>query len=77
VASLLEVRDLNIEFAGASGVHHPAHPYTRGLLNSVPTVSTSRSKPLQTIEGMVPTSAALLPGCLFEPHCPVLASEAR
>jgi peptide/nickel transport system ATP-binding protein len=56
--------------AAADVFCHPAHPYTRGLLNSVPTLSTSRYKPLQTIEGMVPTSAALLPGCLFEPRCP-------
>ena len=49
--------------------HSPAHPYTRGLLNSVPTLRTDRSQPLRTIEGTVPNLAALPPGCRFEPRC--------
>ena len=48
---------------------HPAHPYTRGLLHSVPTLRTERSQPLQTIEGTVPAITALPPGCAFEPRC--------
>jgi len=48
---------------------HPVHPYTRGLLNSVPTLRSDRAKPLQTIEGTVPPIAALPPGCAFEPRC--------
>jgi oligopeptide/dipeptide ABC transporter ATP-binding protein len=47
----------------------PAHPYTRGLLNAVPTLATDRARPLQTIEGTVPPSHAILPGCPFEPRC--------
>jgi oligopeptide/dipeptide ABC transporter ATP-binding protein len=47
----------------------PLHPYTRGLLNSVPTLRSDRAKPLQTIEGTVPPIAALPPGCAFEPRC--------
>jgi peptide/nickel transport system ATP-binding protein len=46
---------------------HPAHPYTRGLLHSVPTLRTARSRPLQTIEGTIPQSPP--PGCAFEPRC--------
>jgi oligopeptide/dipeptide ABC transporter ATP-binding protein len=49
----------------------PRHPYTRGLLNSVPTLRSDRSKPLQTIEGTVPTISAMPPGCTFEPRCNV------
>jgi peptide/nickel transport system ATP-binding protein/oligopeptide transport system ATP-binding protein len=45
------------------------HPYTRGLLNSVPTLRTERSQPLRTIEGTVPPITALPPGCAFEPRC--------
>ena len=45
------------------------HPYTRGLLHSVPTLHTDRSKPLRTIEGTVPAIAAPPPGCPFEPRC--------
>jgi oligopeptide/dipeptide ABC transporter ATP-binding protein len=48
---------------------HPAHPYTRGLLHSVPTLRSERSQPLQTIEGTVPAITALPPGCAFEPRC--------
>jgi oligopeptide/dipeptide ABC transporter ATP-binding protein len=48
---------------------HPAHPYTRGLLHSVPTLRSERSHPLQTVEGTVPAIAALPPGCAFEPRC--------
>jgi oligopeptide/dipeptide ABC transporter ATP-binding protein len=47
----------------------PVHPYTRGLLRSVPTLRSDRSQPLRTIEGVVPAIAALPPGCSFEPRC--------
>jgi peptide/nickel transport system ATP-binding protein len=47
----------------------PAHPYTRGLLNAVPTLKTNRAQPLQTIEGTVPPLHTVPPGCPFEPRC--------
>ncbi len=47
----------------------PAHPYTRGLLHSAPTLHTDRARALQTIEGTVPALTALPPGCAFEPRC--------
>jgi oligopeptide/dipeptide ABC transporter ATP-binding protein len=47
----------------------PAHPYTRGLLQAVPTLRSDRTRPLATIEGTVPGIAALPPGCAFEPRC--------
>ena len=46
----------------------PAHPYTRGLLQAVPTLKTDRRRPLATIEGTVP-GQDLPPGCAFEPRC--------
>jgi len=49
--------------------HAPAHPYTRGLLHSVPDLKTNRSQPLETIEGTVPPLHAMPPGCPFEPRC--------
>jgi oligopeptide/dipeptide ABC transporter ATP-binding protein len=49
--------------------HAPAHPYTRGLLNSVPTLATDRTRPLKTIEGTVPALHALPVGCPFEARC--------
>ena len=59
-----------VEMGTAQGVfRHPAHPYTRGLLHSVPTLHSERSQPLRTIEGTVPPITALPPGCSFEPRC--------
>ena len=49
----------------------PAHPYTRGLLNSIPTLRTDRAHPLQTVEGTVPPPTMLPPGCAFEPRCDI------
>ncbi len=59
-----------VEMGTAAQVfRNPAHPYTRGLLHSVPTLRSDRAKPLPTIEGAVPAIAALPPGCAFEPRC--------
>jgi oligopeptide/dipeptide ABC transporter ATP-binding protein len=46
-----------------------AHPYTRGLLHSVPDLKTDRGRPLETIEGSVPPLHAMPSGCSFEPRC--------
>jgi oligopeptide transport system ATP-binding protein len=48
---------------------NPAHPYTRGLLKSLPSINRS-GKRLPTIKGMVPPLIALPPGCKFNPRCP-------
>ena len=47
----------------------PAHPYTRGLLEAVPDLKTDRTRPLETIEGMVPALDRMPAGCAFEPRC--------
>jgi peptide/nickel transport system ATP-binding protein len=49
----------------------PAHPYTRGLLGSIPTLKTDRNRPLHAIEGAVPSPGALPQGCSFAPRCPL------
>jgi len=52
---------------------NPAHPYTRGLLKSLPSVSggdPSASQRLPTIKGMVPSIDNLPHGCKFNPRCP-------
>jgi oligopeptide/dipeptide ABC transporter ATP-binding protein len=59
-----------VETAEAREVfRNPMHPYTRGLLHSVPTLRSDRSQPLRTIEGSVPSLTDLPSGCLFEPRC--------
>jgi peptide/nickel transport system ATP-binding protein len=46
----------------------PQHPYTRGLLASIPGGAPGRR--LRTIDGTVPMLGALPPGCAFNPRCP-------
>jgi peptide/nickel transport system ATP-binding protein/oligopeptide transport system ATP-binding protein len=46
----------------------PQHPYTRGLLASIP--GSAPGQPLRAIEGSVPLLDALPPGCAFHPRCP-------
>ena len=50
--------------------HHPLHPYTVGLLNSVPVLGRKGQKVLIPIEGMVPTPTSEIQGCAFAPRCP-------
>jgi peptide/nickel transport system ATP-binding protein len=51
--------------------HHPLHPYTQGLMRSIPgRVSSAGSKRLEAIAGMVPSLLALPSGCKFTTRCP-------
>jgi len=50
-------------------VRHPFHPYTKGLLESIPRLSGERSRRLPQIPGMVPSLFDLPPGCSFAPRC--------
>jgi len=47
----------------------PRHPYTQGLLASIPSLS-ARGRPLTAITGTVPHPLNLPPGCTFAPRCP-------
>jgi peptide/nickel transport system ATP-binding protein len=47
----------------------PIHPYTAGLIGSVPS-RNKRGVPLAQIPGMTPSLATLPPGCPFSPRCP-------
>jgi oligopeptide/dipeptide ABC transporter ATP-binding protein len=49
---------------------HPRHPYTLGLLESIPSLEGDRDEPLKPIEGQPPHMAHLEPGCAFRPRCP-------
>ncbi len=47
----------------------PRHPYTRGLMASVPRLDGDTERPLIPIEGQPPDLATLPPGCPFAPRC--------
>ncbi len=48
---------------------HASHPYTRGLLRSIPKITTARKAPLYIIDGMVPSLSQLPKGCSFQDRC--------
>jgi oligopeptide transport system ATP-binding protein len=60
-----------VETATARALYaQPRHPYTRGLMASVPSLTGTPGARLATIPGQPPDSAALPPGCAFAPRCP-------
>jgi len=50
--------------------HRPRHPYSMGLLRSVPRLDRPRGAKLETIEGLPPNALDPPPGCRFAPRCP-------
>lgn len=56
---------------------HPKHPYTRGLLASIPRLDTPPKSRLSTIEGMVPGLLDLPVGCRFQNRCPMVNDTCR
>ena len=48
---------------------HPKHPYTLGLINCLPDISTRRDR-LTPIPGMIPSLIDPPEGCIFSPRCP-------
>ena len=54
---------------------NPLHPYTRGLLNSVPVLGKKNQKKLVPIPGMVPSPTEELKKCAFEPRCSCKKAE--
>jgi oligopeptide/dipeptide ABC transporter ATP-binding protein len=55
----------------------PAHPYTRALLNSVPTLDPTRRDRLKIISGEVPSPINRPPGCAFAPRCTYAGDRCR
>ena len=49
---------------------NPLHPYTCGLIKSIPSMETNRREELHVIEGMVPSLYQVPSGCHFAPRCP-------
>jgi oligopeptide/dipeptide ABC transporter ATP-binding protein len=50
--------------------HDPKHPYTQGLMNSIPSLATTGKERLIPVKGIVPDPFDFPHGCGFEPRCP-------
>ncbi|WP_026431475.1 ABC transporter ATP-binding protein [Paracidovorax oryzae] len=50
-------------------INHPAHPYTAGLMASIPDMAQDRER-LNQIDGAMPRLNAIPAGCAFNPRCP-------
>jgi oligopeptide/dipeptide ABC transporter ATP-binding protein len=60
-----------VEYAAVRDIfHNPLHPYTIGLLNSVPVLGRKSRKQLVPIRGMVPSPTETIRGCPFAARCP-------
>jgi oligopeptide/dipeptide ABC transporter ATP-binding protein len=87
LAVVAEMADtINIAYAGkivesASAreiFKSPRHPYTYGLLQSIPKFTEKRTnEPLPAIEGMVPSPYHMPKGCRFNPRCPFATEKCR
>lgn len=56
---------------------NPLHPYTRGLIQSIPQLEEVRQKRLYMIKGMVPLLSQIPEGCRFAPRCEFATDECR
>ena len=68
---VVEYADVNTLFA------NPKHPYTVGLLQSIPVLGRNAGKRLNTIKGTVPSLLNLPSGCMFNDRCPDVFSDCR
>ncbi|WP_337878423.1 ABC transporter ATP-binding protein [Caldimonas sp.] len=57
-------------------IHAPAHPYTEGLMGSIPSMDEDRDR-LTQIDGAMPRLTAIPKGCAFNPRCPQAFDRCR
>ena len=60
----------------ADVIHRPQHPYTAGLMGSIPSIVDERER-LTQIDGAMPRLTAIPPGCAFHPRCPQAFDRCR
>ena len=66
------------EFAEVDALYaSPRHPYTAGLLASLPLPGTERPDALTSIPGLPPDPVDMPPGCAFAPRCPRVQDDCR
>lgn len=68
---IIEISETNLLF------ENPKHPYTRGLLDSIPRIREEKVERLPTIKGMVPDLAHLPMGCRYAERCPKVQTKCR
>lgn len=67
-----------VEEAGVNDIFDcPMHPYTNGLLRSIPQIDGERPERLFMIKGMVPLLSQIPKGCRFAPRCPYADERCR
>ena len=57
-------------------IHRPAHPYSEGLMGSIPAMDGSCERLMQ-IDGTMPRLNAIPAGCAFNPRCPKVMERCR
>jgi peptide/nickel transport system ATP-binding protein len=70
--------DIQVMYAGKAAeygntddiYYRPLHPYTWGLLRSIPRLDADEKEPLHPIRGLPPSLINVPPGCAFHPRCP-------
>jgi len=60
----------------AEVIHRPQHPYTKGLMGSIPSIVAERDQ-LAQIDGVMPRLNAIPSGCAFHPRCPHVFDRCR
>lgn len=57
--------------------NRPSHPYTNGLLESIPSYAENKGGKLKTISGQVPDMRFVPPGCAYSNRCPLATEECK
>jgi len=73
LGGLVEVADRDEIYA------HPAHPYTKALLDAapIPDPSIERARAPRALKGEIPSPLTPPPGCVFHTRCPIAGEECR
>jgi oligopeptide/dipeptide ABC transporter ATP-binding protein len=58
-------------------LRNPKHPYTKALLQSVPSLEANKDIELKTVEGQTPSPADVTKGCEFAGRCPFVIDACR
>lgn len=56
---------------------NPKHPYTRALIDAIPSVDVDVDQPLKPLQGDVPSPIHVPPGCAFASRCPYAQEACR